>query len=104
MRVKATSTSLPDPGKKERDELKQWIQELAAELARKEKEGQGNRQWRRRKNPSGGSTDSTQSSLKSKGPGVSSAGPFHGERQPCNVGTAVDGDTFNDSVSTTREM
>ena len=46
MRAKATSTSLPDPGKKERDELKQRIQELAAELARKEKEGQGNQQWR----------------------------------------------------------
>ena len=80
VRAKATVATLPDPGKKEREELKQRIEKLAAEMSKKEKDNLGNRQWKSRKNQTPAS--SPRGSPKGKGPAVTAAGPFHGEKKP----------------------
>ena len=66
-------TSL-DPGKKEREELKSHIDKLAAELIKKDKD----HQWKKKKTP----TNSPRDSPKSKGPGITFAGPFREGRHP----------------------
>ena len=85
VRSKATTaTALPvDSGKKEREELKMGIDILAAELNKKEKECQ----WKKKGTP----TNSPRESPKSKGPGISAAGPFIKDDTHYNVTIVVDG-------------
>ena len=73
IRSKVTTASPADPGKKEREKLKSRIDKLTAELNKREKE----RQWKKKRTP----TNSPWDSPKSKGPGVTAAGPFREGRR-----------------------
>ena len=73
------ATSVVDPGKKEREELKSRIDKLTAELNKKDTSKQcKNENWKGKKTP----TSSPRDLLKSKGPGITSASPFHEGRRP----------------------
>ena len=81
--VKAKATSIVDPGKKERDELKVRIDKLSAELTKKEKGGFCSF---KRKTPNNSpkasprSQDTNRTNL--KGPEITAAGPFREGRRP----------------------
>ena len=72
--MRSKATSVVDPGKKEREELKSRIDKLTAELNKKDASKQWKSEnWKKKKTP----TSSPRDSPKSKGPGITSAGPSH---------------------------
>ena len=78
--IKAKAASYIDPSKKERDELKAKIDKLTAELAKKEKGGYFKK--KSQKATSETPANSPKGSPRSKGPEITSAGPFHNGKKP----------------------
>ena len=72
--IKAKATSVVDPGKKERDELKAWIDKLTKELNKKEKGSFFKKKTTKGKNPTPVSLP--KGSPRSKGPEITAHGPF----------------------------
>ena len=78
--IKTKAASYIDPNRKERDELKARIDKLTAELAKKEKGGFFKK--KQQKVTPETPTSSPKSSPRSKGPEITSHGPFHGGKKP----------------------
>ena len=85
---KAKAAPIVDPGKKERDKLKDRIDKLTKELNKKEKGSFYKKKGGKGKNPS--PVSSPKGSPGSKGPEKTAAGPFQNGRSLCNV-TSVEG-------------
>ena len=81
--IKVKATSVVDPGKKERDKLKAWIDKLTKELNKKEKGGFYKKKGGKGENPTPVSLP--KGSPRSKGPEITAAGPFCNGKSPCNV-------------------
>ena len=73
--IKAKATSVVDPGKKERDELKAGIDKLTKELHKKEKGSFYKKKTGKGENPT--PVSSPKVSPRSKGPEITAHGPFH---------------------------
>ena len=73
--IKVKATSIVDLGKKERDELKVWIDKLTKELNKKEKGGFYKKKNGKGENPT--SVSSPKGSPRSKGAEITAHGPFH---------------------------
>ena len=73
--IKVKATSVVDPGKKERDELKAQIDKLTKELNKKEKESFYKKKTGKGENPT--PVSSPKGSPRSKGPEITTHGPFH---------------------------
>ena len=71
--IKVKSISIIDPGKKERDELKAWIDKLTKELNKKEKWSFYKKKTGKGKNPT--PVSSPKGSSRNKGPEITSHGP-----------------------------
>ena len=78
--IKAKTTSIVDPGKKERDELKAWIDKLTKELNKKEKGSFYKKKIGKDENPT--PISSTKGSPRSKGPEITAHSPFHNRKKP----------------------
>ena len=78
--IKAKVTSVVDPGKKERDELKAWIDKLTKELKKKEKGSFFKKKTIKGKNST--PVSSPKGSPRSKGPEITAHGPFHNGKKP----------------------
>ena len=78
--IKAKVTSVVDPGKKERDELKARIDKLTKELNKKEKGSFYKKKTSKGKNPT--PVSSPKGSARSKGPEITAHGPFHNGKKP----------------------
>ena len=78
--IKAKAASYIDPSKKERDELKAKIDKLTVELVKKEKGGYFKK--KSQKATSETPANSPKGSPRSKGPEITSAGPFHNGKKP----------------------
>ena len=78
--IKAKATSVVDPGKKERDELKARIDKLMKELNKKEKGTFFKKKPGKGKNPT--PANSLKGSPRSKGPEITSHGPFRNGKKP----------------------
>ena len=87
--IKVKVTSVVDPGKKERDELKAQIDKLTKELNKKEKGSFYKKRTGKGKTPT--PVSSPKGSPRSKGPEITAHGPFIMVRSPCNVSSVVDG-------------
>ena len=82
-KLRVKSAVLEDPGKKEREELKERLERLtesmkAANLQPQKREKKQSPRSPKVESPGG----STPSSPRNRGPAVTSAGPFHGRRRP----------------------
>ena len=73
-------TSVVDPGKKERDELKARIDKLTKELNKKEKGSFYKKKTSKGENPT--PVSSPKGSPRSKGPEVTAHSPFHNGKKP----------------------
>ena len=78
--IKVKATSVVDPGKKERDELKAWIDKLTKELNKKEKGSFFKKKNGKGENPT--PVSSPKGSSRSKGPEITTHGPFHNGKKP----------------------
>ena len=78
--IKAKATSVVDPGKKERDELKARIDKLTKELNKKEKGSFFKKKTIKGENPT--PVSSPKGSPRSKGPEITAHGPFHNGKKP----------------------
>ena len=78
--IKATATSVVDPGKKERDELKARIDKLMKELNKKEKGSFYNKKTGKGENLT--PVSSPKGSPRSKGPEITAHSPFHNGMKP----------------------
>ena len=78
--IKAKVTSVVDSGKKERDKLKIWIDKLTKELNKKEKGSFYKKKTGKGENPT--PVSSPKGSPKSKGPEITSHGPFCNGKKP----------------------
>ena len=78
--IKVKATSVVDPGKKERDELKAQIDKLTKELNKKEKGSFFKKKTSKGKNPT--PVSSPKGSSRSKGPEITAHGPFHNGKKP----------------------
>ena len=78
--IKAKATSVVDPGKKERDELKAQIDKLTKELSKIEKGSFYKKKGGKGENPT--PANLPKDSPRSKGPEITAAGPFHNGKKP----------------------
>ena len=78
--IKVKATSVVDPGKKERDELKAQIDKLTKELNKKEKGIFYKKKTVKGENPT--SVSSPKGSSRSKGPEMTAHGPFRNCKKP----------------------
>ena len=78
--IKAKATSVVDLGKKERDELKAWIDKLTKELNKKEKGGFYKKKTGKGENLT--PVSSPKGSPRSKGPEITAHGPFCNGKKP----------------------
>ena len=78
--IKVKATSVVDPGKKERDKIKAWIDKLTKELNKKEKGGFYKKKGGKGENPTPVSLP--KGSPRSKGPEITAAGPFCNGKKP----------------------
>ena len=78
--IKAKATSVVDPGKKERDELKARIDKLIKELNKKEKGSFFKKKTVKGENPT--PVSSPKGSPRSKGPEITAHGPFRNGKRP----------------------
>ena len=78
--IKVKATSVVDPGKKERDELKAQIDMLTKELNKKEKGGFYKKKTSKGENPT--PVSSPKGFPRSKGPEITAHGPFCNGKKP----------------------
>ena len=78
--IKAKVTSVVDPGKKERDEMKARINNLTKELNKKEKGGFYKKKTGKGENLT--PVSSPKGSPRSKGPDITAHDPFHNGKKP----------------------
>ena len=84
LRVKSISTTVEDPGKREREELKERLERLTESM--KVANLQTQKRDDKKPSPRSPKSESPRSTMpnspRSRGPAITSAGPFQGRRRP----------------------
>ena len=83
-KLRVKSTTVEDPGKREREELKEWLERLteSMKVANLQTQRRDVKKSSPRSPKSGSPRGAVPNSPRSRGPAITSAGPFQGQRRP----------------------